>query len=283
MENQFLGEELSEVENHPETARFHIIPCGLEKTVSYGTGTAKGPEAIIKASHQLERWNGHSETCSQGIYTHNPMDLNGSISEIMQRLRKITANIAGQGKIPVTLGGEHSLTYGAVVGVMDSIQNPIGIIQVDAHADLRIAYQGEKHSHASVMHLLATEGFPIVSLGVRALCKQEDDLRRVNGCTFHDAADLVRDNTHAIKIPDDFPENIYITFDLDGLDPSILPATGTPVPGGLGFYQALDLVKSTLKGRKCIGIDVVELAPLEGLPMSDFVAAQITYALMGMV
>ena len=282
MQNQFLGEELTSEENNPETARFQVIPCGLEKTVSYGTGTAKGPSAIIEASHQLERWNGQSEPCQQGIFTHDPTDLTGSISEILNRLKAQTEEIVQNGKIPVTLGGEHSLTYGPVMGIKEALKEPIGIVQVDAHVDLRVAYQGEKHSHASVMQLLSSKG-PIASLGVRALCKEEEDFRQSEDIIYFDAPELVRKQIHSIELPHDFPKKIYITFDLDGLDPSILPATGTPVPGGLGYYQALDLVESTLQGRECVGFDVVELAPIEGLPSSDFAAAQITYALMGMV
>jgi agmatinase len=283
MQNQFLGEELTSEENNPDIARFHVIPCGLEKTVSYGSGTRKGPSAIIEASHQLERWNGQSEPCLQGIFTHDPPDLTGSISETLERLKVKTEEIVHQGKTPVTLGGEHSLTYGPVMGIKEVLKEPIGIVQVDAHADLRVAYQGEKHSHASVMQLLSSEGIPIVSLGVRALCKEEEDFRQSADIIHFDAWELVRKQIHSIELPHDFPKKIYITFDLDGLDPSILPATGTPVPGGLSYYQALDLVKSTLQGRECVGFDVVELAPIEGLPASDFAAAQITYALMGMV
>jgi len=130
--------------------------------------------------------------------------------------------------------------------------------------------------------LLAQEGLPIVSLGVRALAEEEETARRAHGVIAHDAAALVRGNISSITLPDDFPENIYVTFDLDGLDPSVLPATGTPVPGGLGYYQALDLVASALEGRRCVGLDVMELAPIDGQPASDFTAAQIAYNLMAL-
>ena len=165
------------------------------------------------------------------------------------------------------------------MGVVDAV-GPVGLIHVDAHADFRDAYQGHKFSHASVMHLLAGEGLPMVSLGVRALSVEEDTARQAHGVITHDARQLMRDDTHAITLPDDFPENVYITFDLDGLDPSVLPSTGTPVPGGLGFYQALDLVESAARGRNVKGIDVVELAPVSGQPVSDFTAALISYHLM---
>lgn len=281
-QTQFLGEELVLEENNAATARFQVIPCGLEKTVSYGSGTAKGPTAIIEASQQLERLFEGREPICDGIYTHAPIDCTKSIEEVMDSVRQTTKAIANAGQIPVTLGGEHSLSYGAVMGVADALKKPIGLVHIDAHADFREAYQGNKHSHASVMHLLAKEGLPMASFGVRALSREEDEARRAHGVLTYDAAELVRKAITSITLPDDFPQDIYVSFDLDGLDPSVLPATGTPVPGGLGYYQALDLVRSSLEGRRCVGIDVVELAPITGQPHSNFTAAQITYALMGM-
>ena len=132
------------------------------------------------------------------------------------------------------------------------------------------------------MHLLAEAGLPIVSLGVRALSTEEELARIKHGVITHDGPKLVRNNISQIEVPDDFPENIYITFDVDGLDPSVISATGTPVPGGLGFYQSLDLVESTLRGRRCVGIDITELAPIEGQTSNDFTAALICYTIMAM-
>ena len=278
-EDQFLGEELATSENARDTARFEVVPCGLEATVSYGTGAAQGPSAILAASQQLERLVYDAEPCREGIFTHPPVNCDQEIEDVMRGLRELTADIAGRGHVPVTLGGEHSISYGAVMGVVDAV-GPVGLIHIDAHADFRDAYQGHKFSHASVMHLLAGEGLPMVSLGVRALSVEEDAARKTHGVITHDARQLMRDDTHAITLPENFPENVYITFDLDGLDPSVLPSTGTPVPGGLGFYQALDLVESAARGRCVKGIDVVELAPVAGQPVSDFTAALISYHLM---
>ena len=129
------------------------------------------------------------------------------------------------------------------------------------------------------MHLLAETGIRLAQFGVRALCQQEIDNRTRHDVFYRDAEDLVTGNIHAIDLPDDFPEHVYVSFDVDGLDPSQMPATGTPVPGGLGYYQALHLVEHALKGRKCVGLDVVELAP-DGNAAWDFTAAQITYRLM---
>jgi len=282
-ESVFLGSELTETERDPATALFHLIPMPLEKTVSYGSGTARGPAAILEASQELERLCVGREPCRQGIFTEQEVDCSESIETAIAALRARTREIAAGGKIPVTLGGEHSLTFGAVMGVRDALQSPIGIIQIDAHADLRVAYQGEPHSHASVMHLLAEEGMRLAQFGVRALCSEEVESRGRNNVVSVDAEDLVVGNVLAVDLPDDFPQAVYVSFDVDGLDPSIMPATGTPVPGGLGYYQALHLVEHALKGRTCVGFDVVELAPISGQPAWDFTAAQIVYRLMAAV
>jgi agmatinase len=198
----------------------------------------------------------------------------------MARLADATQSVVDGGGIPVTLGGEHSLTFGAVTGVSRALGRPVGIIQIDAHADLRIAYQNEPHSHASVMNLLVNDGHRLAQFGVRALCAQESQSRIDNAVFFVDGEDLVVNNTHAVALPDDFPNDVYISFDVDGLDPSIMPATGTPVPGGLGFYQSIHLVANAIKGRNVVGIDVVELAPIGDAEAWDFTAAQLTYRLM---
>lgn len=275
----FLDSELSEQERQQDGALFTVIPVPLERTVSYGSGTVKGPEAIIEASNELERGCNGVEPCAAGIFTEGDVDCDGPLPEVMERLAQRTEKAVRAGQIPVTLGGEHSLSYGAVSGVARALGKPVGIVQVDAHADLRVAYQGEKHSHASVMNLLVDEGHGLAQFGVRALCQQEMDSRADNKVFFVDAEELVTKGLHAVDLPKDFPEDVYVSFDVDGLDPAQMPATGTPVPGGLGYYQALHLVEHALKGRRCVGLDVVELAP-DGNAAWDFTAAQITYRLM---
>ncbi|MFY0596767.1 MAG: agmatinase [Cognatishimia sp.] len=274
----FLDSELTDDER-TEHAKFRVIPVPLERTVSYGSGTENGPAAIIEASNELERITVGKEPCLEGVLTEAPIDCTGDLPDVMERIAARTQSAVEAGKIPVTLGGEHSLSYGAVIGVARALNKPIGIVQIDAHADLRVAYQGNKHSHASVMHLLSQEGIRLAQFGVRALCQQEQNSRRANNVFYRDAEELVVGNVHEVDLPDDFPEDIYVSFDVDGLDPSQMPATGTPVPGGLGYYQALRLVEHALKGRRCVGLDVVELAP-DGNAAWDFTTAQIVYRLM---
>ena len=132
---------------------------------------------------------------------------------------------------------------------------------------------GEVHSHASVMNLLVKEGHSLASFGVRALCGEERISRKDHGVFFIDGEELVRSDVRTVTLPKDFPRHVYLSFDLDGLDPSIMPAVGTPVPGGLGFYQAIDLVESVLEGRKCVGMDIVELAPIQNDLVSPYTAA----------
>jgi agmatinase len=266
---QFLGSELGEGENNEDSARFHVIPCPLEKTVSYGSGTSLGPQALIEASWELER----SYMCEQGIFTQDPIDCSLSHKECLGQLYQRTKSLVIQNKVPITLGGEHSLSWAAVQGVGDALGEKVGILQFDAHADLRNCYMGELHSHASVMNLLVKEGHSLASFGVRALCDEEKISRKDHGVFFIDGEELVRGNISAVTLPKNFPKNVYVSFDLDGLDPSIMPAVGTPVPGGLGFYQAIDLVESVLKGRKCVGLDIVELAPIQNDLVSPYTAA----------
>lgn len=279
----FLQGELSQAERDPENARFRVIPVPLERTVSYGSGTAGGPQAILDASVELERLFRGSEPCVDGIVTQAPVDCSGPLPAVMDAIAARTEAAARAGAIPVTLGGEHSLSYGAVRGVAHALGRPVGIVQIDAHADLRRAYQGERHSHASVMQLLAEEdGIAIAQFGVRALCPEEVTRREACRIFYKDAEELVTQDIQGVDLPADFPNDIYISFDVDGLDPSILPATGTPVPGGLGYYQVLNLCRHALQGRRLVGCDVVELAPDATSTVSNFTTAQITYALMSL-
>lgn len=277
----FFESDLSDAERDPATARFQVIPVPLERTVSYGAGTKGGPAAILAASDQLERiWRG-AEPCREGITTEAPVDCDGPLPEVMDRIAACTRAAVAAGKVPVTLGGEHALTYGAMRGVLAASDAPVGIVQIDAHADLHDAYDGERHSHASVMHLLAgEEAVPLAQYGVRAIDAREVAARDRFGVTFCDGEDLALGAKPVL--PEAFPRKIYISFDVDGLDPSVVPDTGTPVPGGLGFWQSIHLLDRLCAGRDIIGIDVVELAPTAHSRVSDFATAQICYALMGL-
>lgn len=278
---RFLASELDDVASGD--AFFHVIPVPYEESVSYGGGTAKGPDAILEASDQLELWDGFSIPAAQGIFTHAPVDCSGDAETVLRRITAATRAALGAGGMPVLLGGEHTVTYGALAALRERFGR-FGVVQFDAHADLRDSYGGSRWSHASVMRrAVADLGLPLVQYGVRALCTEEAEFRREAGITHWDAAQLARAGLPARPLPDDFPESVYVTFDVDGLDPAIMPATGTPVPGGLAWYDALRLVERSVSGRRVLGFDVVELAPIQGWHAADFTAARLVYDIMGIV
>jgi len=276
---QFLGSELKNSEKQEAAARFQVIPCLMEKTVSYGGGTAEGPRSLLLASQELER----SSICEQGIFTHQAIDCSVAHSDCLSELQGTTQQIISKRKLPVILGGEHSLTWATVRGISKQLQQKVGVIQFDAHADLRQSYAGDEHSHASVMNLLVQEGHKLASLGVRAMCEEERIFRQENDVFYVDGEALVRGRVSSVVLPEDFPELVYLTFDLDALDPSIMPGVGTPVPGGLGYYQAIDLVESALVGKRCVGIDMVELAPGKEEIVSSFTAASLLQRILALV
>lgn len=277
----FLGSELTQPE--PAAARFHLLPVPYEKSVSYGAGTAAGPAAILAASWQLETWDGQSSPCDQGIYTHPPVNTDADAPIVIDRIAQATRQIVSTGGFPVVLGGEHTVTLGVIKGLLAAGLDDFGVVQIDAHADLRDAYEGNPYSHASVMKRVIELGIPLLQLGVRALCAEEQATREQMGVHYHDAAQLVPANITEITLPPDFPKQVFFTLDIDGIDPAVFPSTGTPVPGGLGWYQTLSLFESVARQRQLIGFDLMEFAPIAGFHAYEFSAALLAYKMMGIV
>lgn len=277
----FLGSEFE----HPsrESAFFQVVPIPYEASVSYGGGTALGPRAILEASWQLEQWDGKSVPGEEGIYTHPPVDCEGEAAEIIERIASLVHDIAVREQIPVGIGGEHTVTYGMIRGFLEAGIDDFGVVQIDAHADLRDSYEGNTYSHASVMKRIIDENIPLLQLGIRAYCQEEMETRKVHGIHHFDADVLVPNNIGSIDLPDDFPEKVFFTIDVDGLDPSVFPSTGTPVPGGLGWYQTLSLFESVARQSQIIGFDITEFAPIEGFHAYQFSAATLAYKMMGIV
>ncbi|TBR42477.1 agmatinase [Marinomonas agarivorans] len=275
----------SEIEQAPiEQAAFSVLPVPYEKTVSYGGGTALGPAAILNASEQLETWDGKSNPSALGIHTCDTVNCQGDAAQVIERIANAVTHILASGSMPVVLGGEHTVTYGVIKGYLDAGISDFGVVQIDAHADLRDAYEGDPYSHASVMKRVVDEGIPLYQLGIRAYCDEERNTREQNPhIHFADADDLVPDNQQSIQLPANFPQKVFFTVDVDGLDPSVFPSTGTPVPGGLSWYQTLKLFESVAKQREIIGFDIMEFAPIDGFHAYDFSAALLTYKLMGIV
>ncbi|HDY85042.1 hypothetical protein LCGC14_0955220 [marine sediment metagenome] len=277
----FLGSEIDQPD--PEQAFFHVLPVPYEKSVSYGGGTALGPKAILKASWQLEEWDGKSKPCDDGIYTCPTIDCTVDPEQVIENIAAATQQIIEQGGMPVVFGGEHTVTYGVLKGLKAAGIEDFGIVQIDAHADLREAYEGDLLSHASVMKRAIDMGIPLYQLGIRAFCEEEKGYREQFGVHYLDADELVPNNITSIDLPKDFPKKVFFTVDVDGLDPSVFPSTGTPVPGGLGWYQTLSLFESVAKQREIIGFDIMEFAPIKGFHAYDFAAAMLTYKMMGIV
>mgnify|MGYP001777597107 FL=1 len=275
----FLASEYAPVA--PHEAAFHIIPAPLEQSVSYGGGTARGPQAILEASQQLEAWDGHSAPGEAGLYTAPAIPCSGPVETVLERIEAAVREALACRACPVLLGGEHTVTLGAL-RALAATGEPFGIVQFDAHADLRPSYEGSIYSHACVMHrAVADLGLPLAQFAVRDMSREEADVRQRYGVICHDAEALARRGLPDNPLPHDFPRRLYISFDVDGFDASLMPATGTPSPGGLFWHQALLILEACLRGRTVAGLDVVELAPIPGLHHADFTAAKLVHALMG--
>jgi agmatinase len=280
----FLASELRE-KTSPDSALFHVIPVPLERSVSYGKGTQDGPAAILEASQQLEAWDGRSTPLELGIHTTDFVDCSGELQQVLQRVRQRTAVALETGKIPVLLGGEHTVTLGALEAVRAFFPEPVGLFQLDAHADLRESYEGSRFNHACVgRRAHADLGMELFQFGVRALSLEEATYREKHGIAHLDAAAFCQSESRETwSLPSAVPDRIYLTLDVDGLDPSVIRATGTPVPGGPGWHETLAVIEKVIRGRTVVGFDVVELAPRPEDHTSSFAAALLVYSVMGLI
>lgn len=284
MSDAFLASEYPPAA--PEAAAFHVIPAPLERSVSYGGGTAAGPAAILAASQQLEGLENGMAPGESGIYTAPPVDVSGHPEAVLGRIETAVDKALKAGAVPVILGGEHTVTLGALRALARAAEasgEPFGVVQFDAHADLRDEYQGDPFSHASVMRrAVADLGLPLVQFAVRELSREEVEVRKRYGVTHYDAYFLARVGLPERPLPEGFPRRIYISFDVDGLDPALMPATGTPSPGGLTWKETEFILERCVRDHEVIGLDVVELAPIAGLHHADYTAARLAHLLMAL-
>ncbi len=263
-----------------------IYSAPLENTVSYGSGTKNGPKEILKASHYVEFYDEETknELCfEKGIATFPIRGLDKLKSKTaIDRIEKDVSNLLADDKFVVMLGGEHTVTLGSVLAHHNKYDD-LSILQFDAHSDLRDSYEGDKYSHASVMRRVYDFNKNIVQVGIRAQCKEEADFIKSNDIKTFFARDIRREKSNAKwqnNVVMSLKENVYITFDVDGFDPSIVPATGTPEPGGLFWDETLDLIKLVGKEKNIVGFDVVELAPSKFHTSSNFVVAKLVYKIL---
>jgi N1-aminopropylagmatine ureohydrolase len=262
-----------------------VLPAPLERTVSYGAGTAAGPAALLAASTQVELYDEElaREAWTQGIRTLPPVDFpaGAAMSELLDGLRRRAAEVMSQGRFLATIGGEHSLTIAPVRAALERF-GPLGVVQFDAHADLRDRYEGSEHSHACVMRRVHDLGLPSLAVGIRAISSEEAELIDAERLRIIWGRQLDALTPAAwLEALDALPERLYLTFDVDFFDPSLLPATGTPEPGGGVWYPTLRLLRALFERKEVVAMDVVELAPSPGQPTSDFVAARLLYKCLG--
>lgn len=282
-EDGFLGLTYDEA-GDPEAARVVVIPFGLEASVSYGGGTARGPEAIIAASPKLEFFD-EGLWCEPfrqfGIATLEAPEIAAEIEPALTQLDGIVEAVLAEGKFPLTLGGEHSLTPGAIRPFARRYPDLV-VLQFDAHSDLRDGYLGEHYSHAAAMRrALDNPGLSLVSVGIRATDISEVSFIEQNRdrVSIHWAKDRRRWNIADIVAPLK-GRPVYISFDVDGFDASLMPATGTPEPGGFFFDEACEILQAASEAGTIVGADIVELAPIPGMHACEFTAAKLAYRLM---
>jgi len=261
-----------------------VIPFGLEKTVSYGGGTKNGPKEIIKASHQVELYD-EELNCEPykkiGIKTLKPFKIDKNIKKALNKMSKINQEILDKNLFPITFGGEHSITPGCIDPFTKKFKD-ICLLHFDAHADLRESYNGEKFSHASaIRRCLDYSNVSVISFGIRNISQSEIPYLKKNSSRIDIfwAKDKSKWNLNKFKklIKN---KTVYLTFDVDGLDSSIMPATGTPEPGGLLWDETLNIIKIAAKNSKIVGADINELAPIKGFNSYNFLVAKLAYKIL---
>lgn len=264
-----------------------IVQVPYEKTTTYVKGTKAGPAAIIEASGNMELFDDelNQEAYKIGIHTVEiPGIADAEPEDMVKKVHDATDDLLKLSKFPVILGGEHSVSVGAVGAMKKSYPN-VSVLQLDAHYDLRDEYLGSKYNHACAARRIS-EICPLVQAGLRSLSKEEKDFlnTKSNGnIKTVNVYDILEKPLWKDYVINSLSENVYITIDLDVFDPSLMPAVGTPEPGGIGWYELIDLLKETAKDKKIVGFDVVELCPIENHIMSNFLAAKLVYRLLGYI
>ena len=270
--------------DRPQGARAVVIPFGLEASVSYGSGTAKGPAAIMAASQQLELFDEElwrEPYGDYGIAAIREPEIASPVSAALDQLEGLVEAVLEAGKVPFVIGGEHSLTAGAIRPLARRHKDLV-VLQFDAHADLRDGYLGEHYSHAAAMRrVLDFEHVSMVQVGIRAISSGEVEFLEQNRHRLHIhwGKDQARWDIEEIVKPLR-GKPVYITFDIDALDGAIMPATGTPTPGGLQYLHALTILRRACEVGTVVGMDLVELAPIEGFHAYDYMAAALSYKML---
>jgi agmatinase len=264
-----------------ESAKIVILPIPYDYTATWQKGADQGPEAIIEASAHVELYDieTDSEVHLHGIHTYELPHLPRSPEKLTQIVRERFSSFADEDKFPVMLGGNHSVTPGAVQGLKDHFAD-LTVLQLDAHADLRESYHGSMFNHACVMARVE-EICQTVQVGIRSMSREE--FNRLDTVRVFFARDIFLRSDWVEKVVELLSANVYVTIDLDVFDPSVIPSTGTPEPGGLSWYQVIRLLKEVAENRNVVGFDVVELVPNEHNKAPDFIAAKLVFKFLSYI
>jgi agmatinase len=279
----FLG--LTDYETSFEDAKFIIIPVPYDSTASYRPGSRNGPQNIILASRNLELFDleSKSEPYQKGIFTLSEVEpTRGNVIETLASITDITKKVLALNKIPILLGGEHTIT----VGSTNAFSSDVIVLTLDAHSDLRDNYLGDKYCHASVMRRIIDQGKQVIEIGVRSMCKEEFDFIQQDHITLYSMEALRQQGI--LQIIHELKEriagkNVYLSIDVDVFDPSEAPGVSTPEPGGLDFFTAEKLVREICQSCYIVGCDLVEVTPIPGNTITEFLAAKILYKICGFI
>jgi agmatinase len=264
-----------------DKARVVIFPVPLDRTTSYVSGTRNGPHEILVASSHMELWDEETGTDvhSIGIFTLPEMEFPfAAMDEVVCEIRRVVSELVSRGKFPLILGGEHSITP-AAVGAVTAKYPGLSVLQIDAHADLRDSFMGTPHNHACAMRR-TLDFAPATQVGIRSLSAEEAAAAPSLRTTIFYDYNMRADPDWMDRVVDSLTDTVYITIDVDGLDPAIMPATGTPEPGGLSWYEALALLRKVIVRRTVVGCDIVELSPIPGNIAPNFLCAKLIYKIL---
>ena len=258
-----------------------ILPCPVDRTTSYVGGTRNGPLEILRASSHMELWDDEmkADIHGIGIYTLPEMELPfGEMAGLVEEIERVAYEVVARDKFLVTIGGEHSITP-PLVSASARKYPGLSVLQIDAHADMRDSYMGTIHNHACAMRR-SLQHATVTQVGIRSLSTEEAEiLPRLKSRVFYDA-DMRKDPNWIDAVVEGLADDVYVTIDVDGMDPAIMPATGTPEPGGLSWPEITRLLRTTAERRRIVGADIVELSPIPGLIAPNFLCAKLIYKLL---
>lgn len=283
----FLGYEVAATY---DAAKVAILPIPYEATTTYRRGCENGPDAILEASHQVEYYDEELDWeigRDVGIYTHpaiaDTRHQTVSANQMLKVTQETVYQLIQDGKFVIALGGEHSITTGVVAAYrQENPDEPFTVVQIDAHGDLRYEYEGSIHNHACVMRRIVDMGLPTVQIGIRAICKEEADLIKEKNLIVFRAREIASQLDWIEQAIAAIPtQKVFLTIDLDGIDPTLIPGVGTPEPGGLNWYALILFLHRVIETHQVIGLDVMELAPIVDSVVSQFTAAKLVYKLIG--